>query len=117
MDEELRLDHERLDVYRVAMEFWALAQRLLARVPPNRKEAREQLERAAMSIPLNIAEACGKHTRAERARFYSIARGSALECGALLDVLATPGPINAEHVTQGKQLLLRVVAMLTKLCR
>ncbi len=99
------------------MEFWALTQNVLPRIPPTRKEAREQLERAAMSIPLNIAEASGKPTRAERARFFSIARGSALECGALLDVLAVSGFVHPDRVTEGKQLLLRVVAMLTKLCR
>ncbi|NUO49836.1 MAG: four helix bundle protein [Polyangiaceae bacterium] len=117
MDEQPRLDHERLDVYNAALEFWAFGQRAVARVPVGRKELRDQLERAAMSIPLNIAEASGKSTRPERSRFFSIARGSTLECGAILDVLALAGLLPKDQLTQGKQLLLRIVAMLTKLCR
>ena len=39
-------------------------------------------------IPLNIAEGNGKFSTIDRARFLEIARGSALECAACLDVLA-----------------------------
>ncbi len=117
MDEEPRLDHERLDVYNAALDFWAFAQKVIARVPAGRKEMRDQLERAAMSIPLNIAEASGKPSKPDRARFFSTARGSALECGAILDVLGIAGLLPKDQLTHGKQLLLRIVAMLTKLCR
>ena len=47
----------------------------------------DQLDRASTSIPLNIAEENGKFTGADRCRFFDIARGSALECAASLDVL------------------------------
>jgi four helix bundle protein len=70
-----------------------------------------------MSIPLNIAEGYGKPTAADRARFHAIARGSAMECGALLDVCQTADHITPEDTTTGHDLLFRLVSMLTKMCR
>ena len=69
------LDHENLDVYRVAVEFLALSLEVLDGLPRQRRELRSQLERAAMSIPLNIAEGTGKPSAADRARYYATARG------------------------------------------
>jgi four helix bundle protein len=69
------------------------------------------------SIPLNIAEGSGKTAAADRARFHAIARGSALECAAILDVLLLLGAAASDDVEMGKALLSRVVAMLSKMCR
>ncbi len=80
MSETPRLDHENLDVYRCSIELLALTTRIGSALPRGEGELRDQLKRAAMSIPLNIAESCGKPTAPDRARFPSIARGSALEC-------------------------------------
>jgi four helix bundle protein len=66
---------------------------------------------------LNIAEACGKTGKADRAHFHATARGSALECAAILDVLLRFGAVATEGVEQAKTLLSRVVAMLSKMCR
>lgn len=111
------LDHETLDVYQVGLDFLGLALRLLDAVPRHRRELRSQLERAAMSVTLNIAEGSGKTSPTDRARFYAIARGSALECGALLDVATLMKHATPEQQDEGKRLLGRVVAMLTRMCR
>jgi four helix bundle protein len=42
-----------------------------------------------MSVPLNIAEAVGKTSEADRNNRYAIARGEAMECGAITDVPPT----------------------------
>jgi four helix bundle protein len=70
-----------------------------------------------MSIPLNIAEASGKPTNADRARYHAIARGSAMECGALFDVCALAGHVTNTDARNGKQLIVRIVAMLSRMCR
>jgi four helix bundle protein len=70
-----------------------------------------------MSIPLNIAESCGKVSAPDRARFLAIARGSALECGAIVDVGVAMGVIDDVYVASAKALLARIVAMLTKMAR
>jgi len=89
-----------------------------SRIPRGQADLRDQLRRASTSIPLNIAEASGKTGAADRARFHAIARGSALECAAILDVLLLVGAATPTDVEQGKALVLsRVVAMLSKMCR
>jgi four helix bundle protein len=60
MSETPRLDHENLDVYRCSIELLALTTRVGAALPRGEGELRDQLKRAAMSIPLNIAESCGE---------------------------------------------------------
>ena len=111
------LDHENLDVYHCAIAFLTLAFRVLAGLRRGDGEIRDQLKRAAMSIVLNIAEGAGKPAVADRARYYAAARGSAMECGALLDVCFAAGRASGQQVAEGKALLVRVVSMLTKMCR
>ena len=88
---EYLFDHNRLDVYRLSIEYVANAfdtSRLLAGL---HRHARDQWLRAAQSIPLKIAEGTGKRSLKDRARFLDIARGSALECAAIQDVLVVSG--------------------------
>ena len=47
---------------------------------------RSQLQRAASSIALNLAEGNGRRTKADRAHFFQIAMGSLRECQAILDL-------------------------------
>ena len=100
------LDYERLDVYQCAMEFLAIAARLMAAMPRGYGSLTDQLRRASLSIPLNIAEGSGKTEGRDRAHFMRIARGSAMECGAILDAsrilhLGSPDDLDA-----GKRLAL-----------
>ena len=110
-----KLSHENLDVYRAAMEFFVLVASLLERFPRGHGPVADQLRRAALSIPLNIAEGHGKRGRADRARFYDIARGSAHECGAILDVSTILQIVDEPTCGRGKALLARIVAMLVKM--
>ena len=98
---------QRLDVYRSAVRFLALS-------PRGFGELTDQLRRAALSIPLNIAEGSGKGGR-DAARYYTIARGSALECAAVLDAAEALGLTATEDLVEPRELLERIVAMLTKL--
>jgi four helix bundle protein len=66
-----------------------------------------------MSIPLNIAEGVGKPSPRDRARFHAIARGSALECAAIIDVLQLEDLVDA--ATEAKALLTRLAEMLTRM--
>ena len=77
----------------------------------------DQLRRAALSIPLNIAEGSGKSTGPDQRRFYSIARGSAMECAAIIDACSVLTLIEQPQTQEADQLLLSVVRMLSKMCR
>jgi four helix bundle protein len=117
MTDVAHLDYENLDVYRLAIEFLRLSMQVTAALPRGESELRSQLKRASMSIPLNVAEASGKPSGADRARYHAIARGSAMECGALLDVCAIAGYVASDDALKGKRLIVRIVAMLSKMCR
>ena len=108
------LDHERLDCYRIALEFAAM-------VPTVAKDARpalrDQLERAASSIALNLAEGCGRRARRDRLHFFAIAHGSAAECAAAIDILRALGRTSDRDALRAKHKLTRIVQMLVGLHR
>jgi four helix bundle protein len=107
-----QLDAEKLQVYAVAIQFQTLAAALS---PKGQAVLRDQLERASLSIALNIAEGAGQRSRPSKNRFYSIARGSANECAAVLDLLRAPGLASDAACSQAREQLVRIVQMLTKL--
>jgi four helix bundle protein len=109
-------DHEKLNVYQVALEFNYWVGGLLASVEA-KAAAKDQLDRAATSIPLNLAEGNGKFSRRDRARFFDIARGSALEAAASLDVLVSRKVITQAQVVPAKEQLVQIVNMLMGLLK
>ncbi len=109
-------DHEKLDVYREAILFCGWTGELLATITA-KAAAKDQLDRASTSIPLNIAEGNGKISAKDRARFLEIARGSALECAACLDVLLVRGFATEDVICVAKDRLSRIVAMLMGMLR
>ena len=106
------VDPQRLDCYRVALEFCTLAGRLL---PRGHRELRDQLARASLSIPLNVAESGGRRSPADRAHFLTIARGSTMECVAIVDCARSLGLVPVARAKEAGWLLVRIVQMLTKL--
>jgi len=107
---------QKLDVYQCATRFLALSAPLAERAPRGYGSLADQLRRAALSIPLNIAEGSGQFDKDAR-RFYAIARGSALECAAILDAFESLAVASAQELTLARELLDRIVAMLTVLLR
>src|SRR5438445_13878424 len=108
---KIYFDHEKLDVYREAINFCGWVGEFLASISA-KAAAKDQLDRASTSIPLNIAEGNGKFSYADRARFLEIARGSGLECAACIDVLAVRKLVATERIIPAKEQLVRIVNML-----
>ena len=106
-----QLSHEKLDVYQCSIKFLGIAESMIQRLPQGYSKLADQLHRASLSIPLNIAEACGKPSPKDRANRYAIARGSALECGAIIDALLTLALIPQPAHSKAKTLLVRIASM------
>jgi four helix bundle protein len=109
-------DHEKLEVYRESLAFIVWLEPLMQELPKT-IAVRDQLDRASTSIVLNLAEGNGKFTSPDRCHFFDIARGSALECAAALDVLASKGRCEWTAVTPGKERLHGIVSMLVGLIK
>ena len=110
--EEPQLDASKLHCYQVALELHTLCSTL---VSPLTRVLRDQLERASLSVILNTAEAGGRRSRRDKARFYTIARGSATEVAALLDVLALRRLASPATIRTARRLAIRCVQMLSKI--
>jgi len=108
-------DHARLDVYRLSIDYVAFSYRIAKGLVGINRPARDQWLRAAQSIPLNIAEGNGKQSLKDKNRYFEIARGSALECASIQDVLHVCDAIDDESNGRGKSDLKRIVSMLTRL--
>ena len=110
-------DHEKLDVYRLAVEFIAWAGEVVdaQRASGTSLSALRHLDDASQSIANNIAEGNGKRSLPDRCRFLDIARGSALECAACIDGLLARKRLTIDVAENGKAILTRLVSMLSKL--
>ena len=108
------LDHEKLDIYQHALAFVATAHHIGDELPGKRGDLGDQLRRASTSIALNLAEGAGEFAPREKARFYRIARRSAVECAAILDVAARLGLVRAAQ-PQAREDLIRIVGGIVRL--
>ena len=109
------LNHEKLDVYQVSIEFAVIASGLVKQILSGYAFLSDQLKRASFSITLNIAEGSGRSTDKDKSRFYKVARGSANECAAIFDITFAIGIIDEPFYTKAKSLLFRIVSMLCKM--
>jgi four helix bundle protein len=108
-----QLEHERLEVYAIALQFHALACGLLPR--RGCRSLRDQLERASLGVVLNIAEGAGRRSSPDKRRFYEMARGSATESAAIVDVLRLRALAPPAACCEARLLVVRIVQMLSRL--
>ena len=101
---------ETFDVYRVALDACRSCVSIAASLDAN---LRDQLRRASSSVVLNTAEGFGSASRGIKRRHYEIARGSAMECVAILDLASALG-LEGVHPPV-RELLTRAAMMLSKL--
>jgi len=111
----MTLDHTQLDVYHRARDLLDHVDRIYDAIPPGRAHLKDQLDRAATSIVLNIAEGAGELSKDEKHRFYRIARRSATETAAVFDILQRRQAVTTELLQPARDLVARVIAMLVRL--
>jgi len=111
------LDHEKLDVYHVAIDFLPAANGIADALPRGYSWLADQLRRAATSIFLNIAEGAGEFSGKEKARFYRMAKRSATESAAILDAWRALGSLGDQEdkLLSARDQLVRIVSMLVRI--
>lgn len=112
-----QFDHERMEVYRQALAFVRCASSIRRELGVGRGALADQLDRASVSIALNIAEGAGEFAKREKARFYRIARRSATECAAILDIVRALELAREPPLREGREQLQTIVAMLIGLVK
>jgi four helix bundle protein len=119
MSPRLQFDHERLEVYQLALKFVSWLADLLAELrkskAPNIGEVISQIDRSSISTVLTTAEGNGRRAAKQRAKFFDDARGSATESAACLDLFVAKQATTSERISDGKVLLYGIISMHTKL--
>ncbi|HEX6271490.1 MAG TPA: four helix bundle protein [Polyangiaceae bacterium] len=113
----MSFQHEQLDVYQRALEVLDLCDEIVEQMPPGRAHLKDQLDRAATSIVLNVAEGAGEFSVDEKCRFYRIARRSATEAAAILHIVLRRGHGPEDKIRAARELLDRIVAMLVRMTK
>ena len=111
----MEFNHEKLEVYQVSIELLSLIFQIIQKMPSGYSFLQDQLKRASLFIPLNIAEGNAKFSSREKARFLRIARASANECAAIFDATRAIKIVERQESQKAKTLLFRIVCMLTKM--
>jgi four helix bundle protein len=107
------LPHHRLVAYQVAVELLVLVRDARLRDVV----LREQALRSAKSACLNIAEAAGRVSQADRARVFGIARGEVVETCAAVELAGLLGGVPEATVERCIAVCSRLAALLTGLMR
>ena len=112
----MQFSHEKFSAYQNSIKLIGITSKIITDLPKGNAHIADQLKRASISVSLNIAEGSGKISKKNRKNFYSIARGSALECAAILDVLSELDFICEEDLICAKGFLMGTVRVLSAIC-
>ncbi|OYV99766.1 MAG: hypothetical protein B7Z61_14075 [Acidobacteria bacterium 37-71-11] len=94
-----------LQAWQKAMDFAVEAYQLAKKLPTEERYGlASQLQRAASSVPANIAEGHGRIHRADYVRFLSVARGSLMETETHLELAVRLGFLRQEETEKAAAL-------------
>jgi four helix bundle protein len=108
---------ENLKVYQKSVDFAEHISILTDAFPKGHYNLVDQLNRAALSISLNIAEGNGKFTNNDKKNFFIIARGSAHECVPALEIAKRRKFILEEDCNKLKSDLEEIAKMISGLLK
>lgn len=108
--------YERLEVYRKSIQLVKDVELLL---PSLKRRVSypfiDQLTRAALSVPLNIAEGNGRWHKGDKSHFFQISRGSAFEVMAILEIVSQKEIVSPEEYQRFYKDIETISKMLTAL--
>jgi four helix bundle protein len=110
--------YRQLDAYQKAKEFVIYVYALLKQFPKEEQYALcDQLRRAVISIPSNIAEGMGRVSVKEQIHFIEIAFGSLNETMCQLELAYELNYISQEHLNTSEEFVKEITRMLSRLRR
>ena len=113
---ETKYDYKNLEAYKEAKALVLMVYRLLKKFPKEETYALcDQLRRAVISVPSNLAEGSGRYSTKEQLHFLEIAYGSLLEVECQMDIAHDLEYISAEELKEGNEQIKRVAALLAGL--
>jgi four helix bundle protein len=112
-----RFAFRKLRVYQTAKTMVKEVNRVAGKIPRHQMDLVWQLRRAARSVVLNIAEGAGEVAPKEKARIYRIAKRSAFETIAALDLALDEGFLAQSDLETVLEKLDAVIGMLTTMSK
>ena len=111
-----KYDYKQLEVYKVSKTLVKMVYKLLRKFPKEEQYALcDQLRRAVISVPSNVAEGLGRYSVKEQVHFIEIAYGSLREVDCQLDVACDLEYINKEEVKEVEEVIEHLSALLSGL--
>ncbi len=115
---EKKYEYKNLDVYKEAKNLVKLVYKFIEQFPKVETYALcDQLRRAVISIPSNIAEGSGRTSAKDQAHFFEMAFGSLMEVSCQMDIACDLGYINQTELLKVEEQVSRIAAMLSGLRR
>ncbi|MGE3758946.1 MAG: four helix bundle protein [Pseudobdellovibrionaceae bacterium] len=111
----MKFSFENLEVYKLSIKWVEVTESILDRNPKISRSLGDQLSRAALSIPLNIAEGNGRWHAGDKRQFFWIARGSVFECVPIVEILKIKSIISSDECELLRGQLEVLGKMLTRL--
>ena len=108
--------YKKLDAYQIAKEFTLYVYSLVKKFPSYEQYAIcDQLRRAAVSVPSNIAEGMGRMAVKERIHFLEISYGSVVEVLCQLDLAKSLGYISEQELDNAEEIAARLTKVMSGL--
>ena len=108
--------YKQLDAYKEAKKLVMMVYAVLKQFPKEETYAlSDQLRRAAVSVPSNIAEGSGRTSAKDQAHFLEMAFGSLMEVSCQIDIACDLGYISQEELGLLEQRVRAVAALLSGL--
>jgi four helix bundle protein len=114
----LELSHKKLDVWKLSMDFTSDIYEITKILPQSENYGlQNQLRRAAVSIPSNIAEGSARKSKAEKNRYYEIARSSLVEIDTQLEITKRLNYIDDNKLITLSESMNHIFAMLSNIIK